>query len=84
MAGAQQGIDKCLSLLCTNFLKTCQHWPSLEISVKALLYKERIHEAEFLSEQVPHFHLPFHTDLELLGANKSRPLAFPHKSIFFL
>lgn len=37
MVGTQQGTDKYLSLACTNFLKTCQYWPSLEISVKALL-----------------------------------------------
>lgn len=51
---------------------------------QGIAFKGSIHEAEFLSEQVSHFHLPFHTDLELLGVNMSRPLAFPHKSIFFL
>lgn len=40
---------------------------------QGIALKGNIHGAELLSEQVPHFHLSLHTDLELLGVNKSGP-----------
>lgn len=70
MAGAQQGIDKCLSLLHINFLKRSQ--------------KMHCFKGEHTRSWVLGFHLPFHMDLELLRVKKSRSLASPHKSVFFL
>lgn len=77
MAGGQHRIDKCLSLLGTNFLKTCQHWPSLEISVsKGIALKESIHRAEFLAS-ICHPTWIWSSS----GVKKSRPVASPHNCL---